>query len=64
MGKTANREPATPAHETPAPAPAALIALARLLARHAAHDALASAQPAAASEIDQSEPEDTREDEA
>ncbi|MBQ0819613.1 hypothetical protein KBI52_05185 [Microvirga sp. HBU67558] len=59
MGKTANREPATRSHEEPASSPVALIAFVRLLARHAAHEAFATAEPAVPSEHDHPEPEDT-----
>jgi hypothetical protein len=61
VGKMANREPAIPEHETPASAPSALIAFVRLLARHLAQEALATAQAAAASEPDHSDPEDMHE---
>jgi len=62
VGKTAKREPATPSHEEPASSSAALVAIVRLMARHAAHEAFVVAQPASASEPDHSQPEVTRED--
>jgi hypothetical protein len=61
VGKTANREPATPSLEEPASSPASLVAFVRLLARHAAHEAFATAQSASASEPDHPEPEDNHE---
>jgi len=56
VGTTAHQEPAIPSLEAPAPAPAALVSFARMLARHAAQEAFAATQLAAASESDQSEP--------
>lgn len=59
MGKTAHPEPTTRSDEEPVSSLAALVAFVRLLARHAAHEAFASAEPAVASKFDHSEQEDT-----
>jgi hypothetical protein len=61
VGKTKNTEPTPRSHEKPASSPAALVAFIRLLARYAAHEAFASAEPALASKSDHSELEDSHE---
>ncbi len=61
MGTTANPEPTPRSDKEPVSSPAALVTIVRLLARQAAHEAFASAEPAVASKSDHSELEDNHE---
>jgi hypothetical protein len=61
VGTIATPEPGIPHQERPAPSSAVVIELVRLLARHAAHEAFATAQSAPTSDATHSDPEDPHE---
>jgi len=61
VGTVGRSQQQTQGQEHQATSSEALIAFVRLLARRAAHEAFVSAQPAVASKLDHSEPEDNHE---